>query len=300
MLEKQRLTYLEHLGISHYMPRRLLPNALPSQLLSDELLQEPTAFSTADTTVSEPGSEISIGMAMPETAAIPDTLVAEALPGSLVIDEPLVVKQGSLPKNVEELLDQTGKNLQDTAAIDSTTDHLQVTPNVSKSPSETLEFTLHIWRINQDLLVVDSHQPGSALPTNRLLQNILCSVGYPLAQLPPSELLRWPLFSRVQFASQSALDEQAEARAMVQAYIAAQCAKMPTRGVLLLGEQATHFALTPDDHKMAFFSRYQGSAIEQPQWQTTTLIAPSLIEMLQEPMKKRITWQALQFLINLS
>jgi hypothetical protein len=278
MLEKHRLTYLDHLGIDNYMPTKVLSNALPSQLLSDDALLEPTAFSTADVTSDHSQSDAL--PTLPEVAAVPAStpspsidVVAELLgkptaapAGSPVVPEPAVVVSNVVSnENVDK------KSVAVTAPI---------------------RFSLSVWRINHDIMVIDSREPGAALPTDRLLQNILRSVGHSLAQLPPSELLRWPLFK-----DDSLTHPEDEARAMVQAYVSAQCAKHPLKTLLLLGEEATRFTLNVGDDTEAFYAQHKGSALLQAQWQCMALIAPSLVTMLKDPMQKRITWQALQTLV---
>lgn len=268
MLEKQRLTYLEHLGIENYIPRRVLPNALPSQLLSDEALQAPVAFATTDM----PEGEISVN----------HTAHHESVES---------VVSSSPSDRVAHLLGDSPSPVQDEPTVEITEETTEKT-NTSPQAGSSIRFSLSVWRIGHDLLVIDSRQPGSALPTDRLLQNILRSIAYPLAQLPPSELLRWPLFKDDQLNS-----NEGEARAMVQAYISAQCAKAPARAIILLGKEAVRFSLDFDGDADTFYEQHKGTEITQNQWQSIALIAPSLVDMLQDPLQKRVTWQALQSLL---
>jgi len=279
MLEKQRLIYLDSLGISNYMPRYVLPYALPSQLLSDELLQEPTAFSTAD--ISDDTHPPSVELDSVSTAPMVDAV-------NPLADILSVAKDGKVKEEKAIVQDEKASQREHTLA--ETED--------STASRQPLQFTLSIWRIHDDLLVVDSRQPGAALPTDKLLQNILRSIGYHLAQLPASELLRWPLFKSSVLNKQSSEDEQAEARAMVQAYISAQCTKVPTKTLLLLGQNAVNFVLAPDVNAESFFEKNKGTAVTLEQWQTTAIITPSLVDMLQEPLQKRVTWTALQTLLT--
>jgi|GEM_PF-1894810 len=320
MLEKQRLAYLECFGVDNYVPRRTLLGAAPSPLLSDELLQDPVAFSIAD--LNETGSSHHLlsadeypvdashdtvtnnGESMDSTSSLQS--ITEILAGDVTgTDErPLVATATDIVavKKVKEV--NTDDGIVGAASINSTTVETEgnnATPkrDVSSTDSSgaTLQFVLNVWRVN-DLLIVDSRQPASALPTDRLLQNILCSIGYRIAQLPVSELLRWPLFTSTQFANTSPEHDEDEARAMVQAYVSAQCLREPTQAVLLLGEEACAFALTPDQPREAFFAEHQGTAMMNDMWKLNTVVAPSLVDMLQEPHKKRLTWQALQILMT--
>jgi len=163
-----------------------------------------------------------------------------------------------------------------------------VEPDPPVTPkAESIRFALNCWRINDDLLVLDTHEFGAALPTDMLLLNIMRSIGYPLAQLPHSELLRWPLFSD----DRSANDE-GQARAMVQAYIQAQVSKKPAKHVLLMGSAATKFTLDEYNH----WHLVEGKTFQQ--WQMILVIIPSLASMLREPSLKRITWQVIKSLLG--
>ncbi len=299
MFEKQRLTYLDHLGIENYMPRRVLPNALASELLPDEALMEPTAFSTADAPTDQTVASTQ------STSQHVDSTPVDVAP-----DHHSAVNTSSV-NVLDELL---GKKSENTAPIDKPTTDTADTPphnNINNdklsaepvsssdlSAATPIRFSLTVWRITQDIMVVDSRQPGAALPTDRLLQNILRSIGCPLAQLPPSELLRWPLFATKGTSTVDPESDASEARAMVHAYISAQCTKAPVKWLLLMGDDAIRFALTPDTEQNAsdtlMFDQYKGRAIVQAQWQCTALVTPSLVDMLQEPLQKRTTWQALQ------
>ena len=282
MLEKHRLTYLDHLGIDNYMPRRVLPHALASQLLSDEALLEPTAFSTADVQnngASIPLQEISVDNTLTTetvSAESPSLDALNALLGKPVATAPAVKIADIVEDTVETVA--VGVLPEDVSSV-----------AVVPSSDEVIRFSLSAWRIHDDIMVIDSRQPRMALPTDRLLQNILRSIGYPLAQLPPSDILRWPLIKDDRLSH-----PETEARAMVQAFISAQCTKAPLKGLLLLGHDAVRFALNIEGNSQTFYDEHKGTSILQEQWQTTALIAPSLIDMLQDPMLKRVTWQALQ------
>lgn len=301
MLENHRLTYLDHLGIDNYMPRRVLPCALPSQLLSDEALQEPAASSSADMTV-DPSREVmnestvehEHNNAEPQLTVtdLTATQVTHASPAEMLTAVPVgkavLVDEKESPSINSEL----ELSIHASVAIPEPSSESSSVPSSSTTKQQAIRFALNVWRINADLMVIDSRQPGAALPTDRLLQNILRSINCHLAQLPPSELLRWPLFKDDKLSS-----NEDEARAMVQAYISAQCSNGTTHTILLLGKDAIRFALTVEDDIDSFYEQHKGTALPQPQWQNSVLIAPSLIDMLQDPMQKRVMWNALQSLL---
>jgi hypothetical protein len=151
--------------------------------------------------------------------------------------------------------------------------------------SESIRFSLNCCRISDDLLVLDTREFGAALPTDTLLLNIARSIGYPLAQLPHSELLRWPLFSDDRSAS-----DESQARAMVQAYIQAQVSKKPAKYLFLMGLAAAQFTLDEYNH----WHLIEGKIFQQ--WQMTLVIIPSLAAMLRDPSLKRVTWQVIKSL----
>jgi len=334
MLEKHRLTYLDSLGIENYMPRFQLPHALSSQLLSDEALQEPAAFSTTDISkvLSAPTEKLAAIAEESETLAasiknegdfrVQAAPGVDALMASLGIQrekplaEPLTEAESSpVVVNTNTSADisaDTSTDVNSSDKIDTLTPLLKskkvaasLTTAEKNAAQTEIRFTLNVWRIREELMVIDSRQPAAALPTEKLLQNILRSVGYPLAQLPPSELLRWPLFTNRKLTSKNITNkhidqssEEEEARAMVQAYLSAQYAKAPVKALLLLGQSAVQFALTPDADIKHFYEQYKGSQIFSSPWQSQVLVAPSLVDMLHDPMQKRVTWQALQVLLH--
>jgi hypothetical protein len=343
MLEKHRLTYLDSLGIENYMPRFQLPHALPSKLLSDEALQEPTAFSTADLSEGLPtelpkessggstggstegstgGSTGGSAEGFIEELLVPsEALIATAKKSETPLSHVNIQDNSSAQAapRVNTLMESLGIQREEppieptdepteAAAISTVANTSPDTPtpdaDTNTAPAE-VRFTLNVWRIREELIVIDSRQPAAALPTEKLLQNILRSVGYPLAQLPPSELLRWPLFTNKKLTSKNITNkyidqssEEEEARAMVQAYLSAQYAKAPVKALLLLGQSAVQFALTPDTGIKHFYAQHKGSQISSSPWQSQVLVAPSLVDMLHDPMQKRVTWQALQVLLH--
>jgi hypothetical protein len=299
MLEKHRLTYLDALGIENYMPRYQLNNALPSQLLSDDVLRESTAFSTADVPTVELDVELTSNGELTDSSE-PECREKNA--------------PNTMPDVAADVMNALG------IAPNVSNNSTPPAPNKISHPSPVkvsedgdkkeaaIRFSLNIWRIQNELLVIDSREPATALPTEKLLQNILRSIGYPLAQLPPSDLVRWPLFTNNKFtnnkftnkklaqASINQSSEEDEARAMVQAYLSAQCNRAPVKALLLLGKNAASFALTPNGDIDAFYDQHKGTVVDTPLWESKVLVLPSLVDMLHEPMQKRLTWQALQTL----
>jgi hypothetical protein len=316
MLEKHRLTYLDTLGIENYMPRYQLKNALPSQLLSNDALREPIAFSTADIkdpslivddishnvipqntsqNAHEEKDDSTVSKVVPPVAADVMSLLGIASKAGSSADSSASAKSPNISASNKSSIQKEGVQQKDS--------HLKTNPEAHQ---RDIRFSLNIWRIKSDILVIDSREPAVALPIERLLQNVLRSIGISLAQLPPSDLLRWPLFSSKKFVKNKVLSEinsdqsseEDEARAMVQAYVSAQFGRAPINTLLLLGKSAASFALTPTSNEDVdtFYELHKGKLVDTTLWEAKVLVAPSLVEMLHEPMQKRLTWQALQAL----
>lgn len=284
MLEKRRHRYLALLGIDQYTPRLKLTGACPSVLLGDDAFDLPAAGSQQDQQADKaihPSHSSDCGTLMPATWS-GDKRVGRAERPTISASDTMV----SLSHHQKAgLADATSR---------------EPAPSQNK-----IQFVLSAWRIGDDCLVINSRQPGSALPTDRLLQNILLAIGCPLAQLPPAEILRWPIFANDQYAG-----DAEQARAMVRAFISARMTKAggkPLQRIILMGESACHFALNnlvPDDSNDTFptghvnatsaFDRICGTQVKEPLWEVAIAITPNLDAMLQEPLQKALAWKVLK------
>ncbi|MGH1441440.1 MAG: hypothetical protein ACRBBR_15095 [Cellvibrionaceae bacterium] len=316
MLEQRRQTYLSLLGIDNYVPRRLLDNAAVSELLKDEHFAFPDILSTGtatntttSTAITPPQSDshlVSDNGTLVQSEGEhgpPAVAVESAAPESTApINEDAALKQNS-PSPLTDILE--AKQTSDTPARSEHPTE-QAADKISSanqaSTAEELNFVLSVWRIRDQLLVIDTRQPGAAYPTDRLLQNMLRAIGHPLAQLPASETIRWPLFINKKFinkpyvskasktnANQHQQDVE-QARAMVQAYITAQISKMPFKALLCMGDEAARFSLDSDD--------ISTTGENTNQWNIPIIKTPSLFAMLQEPLLKASAWKALQVIIK--
>ncbi len=302
MLEHRRHQYLSLLGIENYMPTRILPSAAPSVIIPDELLVDPAALPIAPLTL-EP--------------AINNSEATDESTKRVVIDEPkelghALVDNGAVADvtSITSPLDTLGGQAKDESI--EPVQAQEIRSNINESVQEgssalvSIKFIFSVWRI-KDVLVLDTRKVREALPTDRLLQNILRAVGYSIAQLPASESLRWPLFENKRFTnarkslSDATLSEEhykadkEQARAMVQAYITAQHTKAPLKYLFLMGEEASVFTLdeaTGVDNSI-------GSMSTATLWDGIQCFTmPSLYTMLQDPPSKRIAWEALQLMNN--
>jgi hypothetical protein len=328
MLEHRRQHYLSLLGIENYVPTRILTAAAPSVLLPDELLIDPALLShdSIQTQFIIPDDNESADESASSEVHIPATSsVDEAVITNAAVVDSLVATLGS-PRALleEELLAQASDQSKPKAPVDTdgqTTETLTHIIDANQSTSHTvlgpIKFVFSVWRV-KDILILDMHKVREALPTDHLLQNILRSVGYSVAQLPASESLRWPLFNNKKFtnkkfttknvankqldnkntttdplslSAEQYKNDSEQASAMVQAYISAQHSKLPLKYLFLMGEETSTFSL----NDAIDFADCNGTALFSTFWEDVQcLLMPSLYSMLQDPASKRIAWNALQ------
>ncbi len=295
MLEHRRQQYLSLLGIENYMPTRILPSAAPSLLLPDELLLDPAALPlTAPNQVInlvDDADDIVARDAMTDNASVEAETHTHSTVERLVADVAI---------NVGGPLDALGGGLKRELATpvpnNPVSDHATLPPQDDSHTLAPIKFIFSVWRV-KDMLILDTRKVREALPTDRLLQNILLAVGYPTVQLPVSESLRWPLFVDKRggqaLSAEDYNSDKEQARAMVQAYVSAQDTKAPLKHLLLMGEEAATFAL--DD--TLDVENTMGSMHTIKDWEhINCFVMPSLYSMLQDPPSKRIAWSALQLM----
>lgn len=253
MQQPLRHYYLAQLGIDSYVPRKPLPGALVSGARVWE--------QTAEEAVAADGVSNSPPVAYTATVA-----------------QPLNSSVAQVRAVTDELLAKDRKR-----SLVSTTDA------VARPPGG---FNLNIWRVTDQLLVVDSRQPQSALPTAKLLTNILIALGYTGMTLPKSDVLQWPL-------DRAPGHSAAEGRAMLSAFYEAQFTKQPFDTVLLMGEQAVRYSLSDEigaapEPQTLYGQQISLKSFVPDQQAVKAILVPSLADMLRQPLLKKITWQAIQ------
>ncbi|MGQ9425465.1 hypothetical protein ACXYTJ_07345 [Gilvimarinus sp. F26214L] len=266
--EASRRHYLHALGIESYVPRFVLPGAAESPILPDE----------------------------PEVTPVP----AESGPEPVAANQARVVSEaasatGTKPSPVAEILGPEP---------DKKKARPQSEPGVPRGTQH--RFQLGAWRIDSDVVVLDSRQPRAALPVESLLSNIRAALGFGGTPLAPPEQLRWPHGESMNIPlEQSVVD----ARAMVHAYLAAQYEKQPFRTVLLMGGSATRHGLAATDSEGAIadaggwngkaMAALLGRSFELDLGGAIAVCAiplPSLANLLQKPELKGRVWQAIRHL----
>ncbi len=248
MNERKRLEYLAAMGIDAYMPRRQLPGALPSLVLS---VRPPT---------------------------LPEPVRHDPAPGVERQRTPSVASRAD-STGIHQLVDTLVEN---SSVQQAPVQPLEPLPEVAPPAPASIRFVLNCWRPGPDLLVIDSHQPGRALPTEALLANILRAVGLSV-QLPPAETLRWPVIR------QSAA-RLSDAKEMVAGFLAGHLQARPAKIVWLMGDAAIRVCT---DHNAAE-DGYPEQALMLPGLSVPALALPSLMDMLVDPQKKAVTWRAIR------
>jgi len=291
MNEVQRMQYLDALGIDSFMPRRVLPNA-PALRMCEPVLsgavgaQAASAPATSAPATSTPdiAAQASSGLVNvpPAVAAVqsqPDVALSSSADAGAkpVVEAPLT----AAPAVLEQVVVVTAQ--------------VQVEAiKTVKAVIATPRFSLSMWQVGEQLLVIDSRQPQQALPTESLLSNILLALGFPAGPLPSAHVVRWPIMEN-RFESQG----PGEARGMLSALIAARLETQPAKHLLLMGEEACHYILPSDElaeSQTQSLSKLQGRLLTVPELAAglPVIVVPSLTAMLQEPELKAITWQAIQ------
>ncbi len=249
-----RMQYLEALGIPVYVPRYVLPQAKPSK--AAVLPITPADVEGQDT-------------ALPPRQ---DTALTEATSAPRGI--------GSLMQVLQPALSRPEDRPQPAPLAE------QVQSAAEDRPAgawREVRFSLHIWHLGPDTLIVDSHQPRAALPVAALLVNMLFAVGQS-KEVGRPERLDWPLLPQLPSAPLQ------HARDMVSAFMAGRAQGAPVSRVWLMGEQAYLACLDADeDYPAALGQVRKISALA-----THALVLPSLAEMLQQPASKGVAWRALK------
>ena len=248
--------YLEAMGIDMFVPRLLLPNSPPPRLC--ELPEAP----------------------LPESArrsAAPD----RPLPAAALGVQQIVGAEDEAPppvaagKVAHSILNQ----LQTPSAQKKHTEP-PVPPEAAASTAANVSFTLKCWQISTRLMVIDSHEPGAALPTAKLLQNMLAAAALLEVDLPGASTLVWP------FPGADAMDRGWDAaRQMICSFLAARYEQRPFSHLLLMGEAA--------QRGLEGWSESQEFPVGVEPASMVLHLLPSLADILREPASKAGVWSTL-------
>lgn len=254
MNELRRAEYLNALGVASYMPRRLLPLAPKPRLA-----RLPVA---------------------PVQQGQQESQQSQGLQAALVA-QPGQVEQAPSPAQVASVIDR----------IEVAVDGAQQPPRASVAEAAAVAptaqqaaepFVLNCWWMGEQLLAIDSHAPGVALPLEKLFANMVRALEWhklPLAR----HRLQWPL-AQDRFSAQAG---EEDAREMCLSWLEAVAEKRPTAEIWLMGDAARRFC-TPVELSGSTATWIQNGN------EARIVAFPSLTELLQAPARKRDVWQLMQ------
>lgn len=198
MNERQRMAYLDAMGITMFVPRRVLPGARASVLAV-----LPQALSAEEVPSSDRHAQ------------------EVALPKQEVVEAPRQI-QAAVSDIMETFARPAGR-------AEVIPEPPVAAPTAAVEPA--VQFSLSIWRPSPALMILDSRHAGGALPTQALLENILFAKGL---SLPPGkpDILSWPP------AGMTATSGWGAAREMLQAFLQARLERQPAQYLWLMGESA--------------------------------------------------------------
>jgi hypothetical protein len=162
-------------------------------------------------------------------------------------------------------------------------------PVAEDTPSASaIEIRFSLWQASEQLLVCSAVEGALADTAEmQLLTNMLNAVGCGISRLPQMELVEWPPYP-------NASGDETEVREFLATLLNARLANKSVKAVLLLGEGAANWLLSPDlDRK-----KESGQVVLSEQ--TIALLLPSLSGMIENPQQKSLAWKVLQFLLPLS
>ncbi|UTF61740.1 hypothetical protein [Gilvimarinus sp. DA14] len=256
MNERQRHQYLSALGIDSFVPRVVLPYA-PEPVLCEL----PLAAQDLP----------------PAAEAAPPHNEATRLPTANT-DAP--TSHERTPSKVGNVLDDMGIT-QSSKPVRK--EPLQV--NLPKAQTGVAPVHLHLWRPSPKLLIIDEHTPGSALPTETLLSNILRLCREQNTPLSNPERMRCPLNEQL-----AKMYSEDDLREELQAWLGEELAKQQEPELWLMGGDAAQWFVSPHTKVDTFAKATLNLTGTQ---QLPALVLPSLSELLQKPQLKRQLWNAL-------
>ncbi len=285
MNEIQRQQYLEAMGIETYMPRWILPSAAAAQPCAPVLPQAELAQQ-----VSASPAAISISAPADAETWQTENQVPAATATETVEAENVKAPAKSAPIDVLASIESSAEPDKKTSSASAKS--ILADLDVAKRPDP--HFALSLWRVSDDVMVVDSRHSELALPTEPLLRNILAALGFAQRPLPKAEVLRWPMFEN-SYEPQG----QEVARETLQAMLEGMLETLPGKYLLLMGGEACHYLLGSEQLGEGFdpqvsLDKHLGQSFALEALSMTAIVVPSLSELLQQPLLKRGAWRALQ------
>ncbi len=325
MNERQRMQYLDAMGIDMFVPKVILPNAkasvvceLPVASAAESAANQSAAppstaiptsssppasagftdqsisgFSRPDSPQSDSSTPIDVGQAAQNVLSVlsgsapplPLSSITATAPASELLDEPVSSRQSDIasgPENTHKVAEAESVSVEDVSASEDNT---------------PATFSLSVWRISEDVLIVDSRRPQEALPTYQLLKNMLSSVGLLNSPLPREDVVNWPV-------DHTPGRDQGwpAAREMMCSFLEGKLLVQPVKYMLLLGEDAGK-AIISNGEEASYQHALENNRSEFAKVSVDAFIAeayvlPSLADILYTPELKRAVWFSLNDLRN--
>lgn len=264
--ELQRQAYLDAMGVDCYIPRLVLPAALPSQLCempaNEILAEDQPPWEQSGSTADGAGAVGQAAVATEASTAVPTT----------------ASRSNTSAAAVQALFDDIDPNPRAKARAAS---NVEAGAGPKATASTIPHFHLTIVR-GANVLLVDN---GLSADTDsaeylRLLQNMLHAIGAGKPQLS-IDSFRWPM-------TKSGNVDQGEtaARQTLQAFLAKQAGQLKVAYLLVMGEVAAHY--------LSEEALPTGSFVAHTQMDVQLIHTQSASRMLVEPAIKRQVWQDLQ------
>ena len=284
MNEIQRQQYLEAMGIDTYMPRWILPSAAVPLSCAPVLPRSEQGLQA-----SEPAAQPRVQS--PDVPQVAAPAPAANVVATEVVDSATQAPAKSAPIDVLASIESPSEPAKKSAPV-SAKSILENLDAETKRPDP--RFALSLWRVNDDVMVVDSRHAELALPTEPLLRNILAALGFASQPLPKAEVLRWPMF-------ENSYEPQGQeiARETLQAMPEGMLEARPGKYLLLMGSEACHYLLGSEQLGEGFdpqvsLDKHLGQSFALDALSATAIVVPSLSDLLQQPLLKRGAWRAIQ------
>lgn len=249
MNELQRMQYLDAMGIEQFVPRKVLANSAALRLCELPVLPQENVQELVEPVQDE--------RPLPDAAEVVNRLLEKAKDQqpekSLARPSQLIEEQTESPEAV-----------------------------AVKEPQ--IRFSLAIWQLQNGVMVIDSHEPRSALPTDKLLANMLTVSQLLNLNLPAAGFISWPIDRGVQTEG-----GWRAAREYLESFIDAAMQKQPMSQFLVFGEAALNALVVEEE---ALNIQYgQGFTLEK--FSAAAVFFPSLVTLLRHPEYKALVWRGL-------
>jgi len=278
------MQYLEAMGIDAFVPRLILPGAREPELcpLPTQAANQPPVV-LGDNDVSAVLARTSLAELVNESRDLAD--VTSSVSESDVSDV-----EASAPSSRAFFLDSEEDKPNrggEPRLLGSSANANEREPKGIPAVEPLARFSLAVWRASESILVIDSHEPGAALPTESLLINLMRACGVQVGRLSVSDLLSWPM---VELPGKP--QGWPAAREMVGSFLDGKLLSQPVATILLFGADS-FFALTAGEADEAEYLAHRLKKIPVDAFLAEAVVLPSLADILRKPSLKADVWACL-------